>query len=128
MSFGSIPDNCKRFVLRNFGKVDHISREHTIQRIENMLVSNETEYENDLPKLILILAIITFFFPDNQRELAWGYLQYIIDEKKINQVSWPLCIHQSLVRNLKAFKSKPRNMPGCSMLPLVRKQYKLIIF
>ena len=85
MSFGSIPDNCKRFVLRNFGKVDHISREHTIQRIENMLVSNETEYENDLPKLILILAIITFFFPDNQRELAWGYLQYIIDEKKLTK-------------------------------------------
>lgn len=119
-SFQHLSDYCKEFVVRNFGIVDHITKIHTIARINFVFENENYQYQTDLPKLIIILAMITFFFPDNQMYLPWGYLQYLIDEEKMFDVSWPLTIQCSLLCSLKVFKSKPRQMSGCSMLILVR--------
>ena len=119
MSLQILPDNCKDFVLRNFGTIEHITKDLTISKINNVLETQQFQHENDFPKLLIILAMITFFFPDNQRYLPWGYIPYILDQNKMNSVSWPVSIHHSLIRALTTFKTKPRNMPGCSMLPIV---------
>src|SRR5574338_473536 len=112
MSLQILPDNCKDFVLRNFGTVEHITKDLTISKINNVLETQQFQHETDFPKLIIILAMITFFFPDNQRYFPWGYIPYILDQNKMNSVSWPVSIHHSLIRALTTFKTKPRNMPG----------------
>ena len=121
ISFQGTPEICQEFVLRNFGQIDHITRDIIIQKIKKVLDNEIQEEENDLPKFMIILSLITFFFPDNQRMLSWGYLQYAVDLKKMNKVSWPITIHYSLIKALNFFKLKPRNMSGCSMIPLVSK-------
>ena len=128
VSFQNIPEKCQEFVLRNFGKIDHITKDLVIKRIEKELEKEFQQEEEDLPTFFLVLSLITFFFPDNQRMLSWGYLQYIVDLEKMNQISWPISIHYSLHKSLNFFKSKPRNMSGCSMLPLVRKSYCIILY
>lgn len=90
-----------------------------MDEIKNEIKRDCQQNEYDLPKLFLILAFITFFFPDNQRMLSWGYLKYIINVEQMNKVSWPLSIHHSFMKSLKFFHKAPRNMSGCSMLLLV---------
>ena len=82
----------------------------------------------DLVKLLILLMIITFLFPNNQTYLQWGFIPKLLNLKTLNSISWPKAIHGHVSKNVEKFAEDPRSMPGCSMILLVctSSYYKVI--
>lgn len=120
MTNRTIPSECKDFILRNFKSEPIINRNLIEARIKEETVKKKKDFEEDLPLLLIMDILVTFFFPNNQQKLRWGFVPFILDIDKMNSVSWPKTIQSNFSKNVKKFMHNPRNMSGCSMLPLVR--------
>lgn len=120
MTNKTIPMQCREFAKRNFGNSTYITRNVVEKRIKQEVAKKKKEYEEDLPMLIIIEILLTFFFPNNQQKLRWELLPYLINVETMQVVSWPLTIEKNFNKFVKKFIHNPRNMSGCSMLPLVR--------
>ena len=85
----TIPPDCKEFATRNFGTNTYITRNVVERRIKQEISKRKKENEEDLPLLIVMQILLTFFFPNNQQKLRWGILPYLIDSETMQTVSWP---------------------------------------
>ena len=88
MTNKTIPMQCREFANRNFGNSTYITRNVVEKRIKQEVAKKKKEYEEDLPMLIVIEILLTFFFPNNQQKLRWGLLPYLINVETMQLVSW----------------------------------------
>ena len=119
MTGRTIPAECKNFAARNFGTASFVTRCLIEKRIKEEVSRKKKENDEDLPILIIMHILLTFFFPNNQQKLRWGFLPFVYDVEKMKTVSWPKTIEKNFNKFVKKFIHNPRNMSGCSMLPLV---------
>jgi len=80
---------------------------------------NEETGNVDFVKLLLLLLVITFLFPNNQSYLQWGFLTKVLNLKKLNSISWPRAICTNILKNVEKYCADPRSTPGCTMVLMV---------
>lgn len=116
-SKASAMESFSDFLIYNFKKENVISRKTVTSKLNSMI--KQKKGDKNLIKLLVLLLVITFLFPNNQSYLPWGFLGKLLNLKKMNSISWPRAICQNILKNVKTYHADPRNTPGCTMVLLV---------
>lgn len=73
----SAMESFSNFLTANFQEEDIISQKTVTKRLNTLL--EEEKGNEDLVKLLLLLLVITFLFPNNQSYMQWGFLSKLLN-------------------------------------------------
>lgn len=117
ISRSNLDEEYSVFLNKHFERDERINQKTLSKRIKTMI--DKKIGDEDLIKLLLLLLVITFLFPNNSSYLQWGFIPKLLNLKNMNSISWAKAIHGHVSKNVEKFAKDPRSMPGCSMILLV---------